>query len=96
MELLLTDKRKTWVEQILGGRSGVQFCMLSLRCLLGTHMGKKTHTHRLLVMIKYGEYKSLSMVPDIIFCVRSENILLHETRIRSCKGDIQGQRAHRI
>ena len=82
MEELLTDKRKTvgrvsFREKI---RSSV-LCIyiLTLRCLLGI----RTYTHRLLVVIQYGEYKSLSTVPDIIICMRSENVLLHETRISS-------------
>ena len=57
--------------------------ILSLRCLLGIHIGIKTYTESLLVVIQYGEYKSLSTVPDIIICMRSENILLYETRISS-------------
>ena len=35
------------------------------------------------VVIHYGECKSLSTVCDIIICMRSENILPHETRISS-------------
>ena len=88
MEELLGDKRKTvgrvsFREKI---RSSVLYIyILSLRCLLGIHIGIRTYMHRLLVVIQYGEYKSLSTVPDIIICMRSENILLHETRISSVR-----------
>lgn len=76
-----------WTEQILGGRSGVHsyIYILSLRCLFGILAGIMTSTNRLVVMIKYGECKSLSTESDVIISVRSDNVLLYETRIRDCK-----------
>lgn len=92
MELLLTDKRKTVGRASFRGkiRSSV------LRYLSGVYIGIMTSTYRLVVMMKSGECQSIGIVSDIIISVRTENILLHETRLTGYRRDIQGKKALKI